>query len=78
MHPLVIVGTVEPDGGPDLAPKHMAGPVSWDNLFGFICCDRHATYRNAVRTGAFTVSCPTPDQIVATSLTSAPHPLPRG
>ena len=71
--PLVIVGTTEPDGGFDLAPKHMAGPVSWENLYGFVCCEEHATYRNAVRTGVFTVSYPTPDQIVTASLTAAPR-----
>ena len=27
--PLVIIGTTEPDGTIDLAPKHLAGPVSW-------------------------------------------------
>ena len=71
--PLVIVGTTEPDGGFDLAPKHMAGPVSWENLYGFVCCEEHATYRNAVRTGVFTVSYPTPDQVVTASLTAAPR-----
>ena len=71
--PLVIIGTVDLDGALDFAPKHMAGQVSWENLFGFVCCERHATYRNAVRTGVFTVSYPTPDQILATSLTAAPR-----
>jgi len=73
VHPLVIVGTVEPDGTADLAPKHMAGPVSWENHFGFVCCETHATYRNAVRSGEFTVSYPTPDQLIETSLASAPR-----
>ncbi|MEA2023801.1 MAG: flavin reductase [Actinomycetota bacterium] len=73
VHPLVIIGTVEPDGAIDLAPKHMAGPVSWENHFGFVCCDTHATYRNAVRSRVFTVSYPTPDQLVETSLTAAPR-----
>ena len=27
--PLIIVGTREPDGTYDLAPKHMAMPISW-------------------------------------------------
>ncbi len=71
--PLVIVGTTEPDGEFDLAPKHMAGPVSWENLYGFVCCETHATYRNAVRTGVFTVSYPTPDQVVTASLAAAPR-----
>lgn len=73
VRPLVIIGTTEPDGTVDFAPKHMVGPVSWENLFGFVCCDNHATYRNAARTGVFTVSYPTPDQIVETSLTAAPR-----
>jgi flavin reductase (DIM6/NTAB) family NADH-FMN oxidoreductase RutF len=73
VHPLVIIGTMEPDGSVDLAPKHMAGPLSWDNLFGFVCCESHATYRNAVRSGVFTVSYPSPDQIVEVSFTAAPR-----
>lgn len=75
VHSLVIVGSLEPDGSIDLAPKHMAGPVSWDNHFGFICCETHATYCNTVRTRTFTVSYPTADQLVETSLTSAPRSL---
>jgi flavin reductase (DIM6/NTAB) family NADH-FMN oxidoreductase RutF len=75
VHPLVIIGSVEPDGTVDLAPKHMAGPVSWENHFGFVCCETHATYCNIVRTRAFTVSYPTPEQLVETSLTSAPRSL---
>jgi flavin reductase (DIM6/NTAB) family NADH-FMN oxidoreductase RutF len=71
--PLVIIGTVDLGGTVDFAPKHLAGPVSWENLFGFVCCERHATYRNAVRSGVFTVSYPTPDQVVTTSLTAAPR-----
>ena len=34
--PLVVVGTREPDGGHDLAPKHLAMPLSWANHFGFV------------------------------------------
>lgn len=73
VHPLVIIGTTEPDGTVDFAPKHMAGPVSWDNYFGFVCCEDHATYRNATRTGVFTVSYPTPEQVVTASFTAAPR-----
>ncbi|MCJ7780678.1 MAG: flavin reductase [Acidimicrobiia bacterium] len=73
VRPLVIIGTVEPDGSIDFAPKHMAGPASWQNFYSFVCCSDHATYKNAVRTGAFTVSYPTPDQIIETSLTAAPR-----
>ncbi|MEN8234277.1 MAG: flavin reductase [Actinomycetota bacterium] len=70
VRPIVVIGTVEPDGHVDFAPKHMAGPASWQNFYSFVCCPDHATYKNAVRTGEFTVSYPTPDQIVETSLTA--------
>ena len=71
--PLVLVGTREEDGGHDLAPKHLAMPLSWRNWFGFVCTPRHRTYQNAVRTGAFTVSYPRPEQVVITSLAAAPR-----
>lgn len=71
--PLVVVGTQEPDGRYDLAPKHMAMPLGWGLYFGFICTPRHHTYRNIQRTGLFTVSFPQPTQILAASLTAAPH-----
>lgn len=71
--PLVIIGTREPDGRFDLAPKHMAGPMSWGNWFGFVCTPRHHTYANAVREGVFTVSVPTPAQVLETSLAAAPR-----
>lgn len=67
--PLVVVGTREGDGF-DLAPKHMAFPLGWENFFGFVCTPRHATYHNAREHGAFTVSYPRPDQLVETSLTA--------
>ena len=53
--PLVIVGTRESDGGHDLAPKHLVTPM-WGPWFAFVCSLNHATYRNAVRERAFTVS----------------------
>jgi flavin reductase (DIM6/NTAB) family NADH-FMN oxidoreductase RutF len=65
--PLVIVGTRERDGF-DLAPKHMAMPLGWRNLFCFACSPEHSTYRNAVAEGAFTVSFPQPEQVVEASL----------
>jgi len=71
--PLVIIGTREPEGGHDLAPKHMAGPLSWGNWFGFVCTPRHRTYGNAIREGVFTVSWPTPEQLLETSLAAAPR-----
>lgn len=70
--PLVIVGTVEGEGH-DLAPKHMAMPLGWDNFFCFACSPEHATQGNAEREGSFTVSFPRPDGIVAASLSAAPR-----
>lgn len=71
--PLVLVGTLEPDGAPDLAPKHMALPMGWDNYFGFVCEARHGTQQNAERTGVFTVTYPRPSQLVTTSLAATPR-----
>ena len=53
--PLVLVGTREPDGSHDLAPKHMAIPMGWQNYFGFVCTPSHHTYSNVQRSGVFTV-----------------------
>lgn len=69
--PLVLVGTVEPDGRHDLAPKHMAMPFGWQNYFGFVCSPRHATHRNIEATGEFTVSFPTTDQVLPATLAAA-------
>lgn len=71
--PLVVVGTREPDGSYDLAPKHMAMPLGWSNYFGFMCTPRHGTYSNARREGCFTVSFPNPEQVVLASLAAAPR-----
>jgi flavin reductase (DIM6/NTAB) family NADH-FMN oxidoreductase RutF len=71
--PLVLVGTREPDGGHDLAPKHMAVPMGWQNYFGFVCTPRHHTYSNIKRSGVFTVSYPRPSQLVLTSLAASPR-----
>ncbi len=70
--PLVVVGTKERDGY-DLAPKHMATPLGFDNYFGFVCTPRHGTYQNVKKTGEFTVSFPTPDQVTTTSLSASPR-----
>ncbi len=70
--PLVVVGTREGDGY-DLAPKHLAGPLSWEGHFGFVCSDRHATYHNIRAHRGFTVSFPRPDQVVLASLSAAPR-----
>ena len=69
--PLVLVGTREEDGGHDLAPKHMAMPLGWQNYYGFVCHPAHATQRNAERTGEFTVSFPLSDGVLQASLGAA-------
>jgi flavin reductase (DIM6/NTAB) family NADH-FMN oxidoreductase RutF len=71
--PLVIIGSREPSGEFDLAPKHMATPLSWQNYFGFVCTPRHRTYQNISKEKAFTVSFPRPTQVVLTSLSAAPR-----
>lgn len=70
--PLVVVGTMEGEGY-NLAPKHMAMPLGWDNYFGFVCTRRHATYQNIRQSGFFTVSFPKPSQVVLASLSAAPR-----
>jgi flavin reductase (DIM6/NTAB) family NADH-FMN oxidoreductase RutF len=65
--PLVLVGTLEDDGTPNLAPKHMATRIGSDG-FCFVCSHRHATLRNALAREAFTVGFPRPSQILQTSL----------
>ena len=71
--PLVLVGTRDPDGKPDLAPKHMAFPLGWGNYFAFVCAPSHGTYGNIARTHEFTVSYPRPTDILNASLTAAPR-----
>ncbi len=61
---LVLVGTTDADGTPNLAPKHMAMPIGWSDRYCFACTPRHGTHVNAERSGVFTVSYPTPDQAV--------------
>jgi len=73
VNPLIVVGTKEEGGGYDLAPKHMATPMGWENYFGFVCTPRHKTYYNAHREGVFTVSYPRPTQVVLASLAAAPR-----
>ena len=71
--PLVLVGTRDEDGALDLAPKHMAMPLGWQNYFGFVCSPRHSTCSNIERTGEFTISFPKPSQILYTSLAASPR-----
>lgn len=70
--PLVVVGTLEPDGQFDLAPKHMMMPVG-DRHLAFVCTPDHATLRNAQRTGVFTISWLPPDAVLLASLAAAPR-----
>ena len=71
--PLVLVGTREEDGSDDLAPKHLAIPMSWKNHFGFVCTPRHNTYQNVLRTEQFSVSYMRPSQTVLASLAASPR-----
>ena len=71
--PLVIVGTIEPDGTDNLAPKHMVTPMGWQNYFGFVCTPRHGTYRNIKRDRRFAITYPKPTQWLETSLTASPR-----
>lgn len=73
VYPLVLVGTREPDGSDDLAPKHLAMPVSWQNYFGFVCSETHATCRNVRREREFTVTYAQPSQAVLASLAATPR-----
>ena len=70
--PLIVVGTKEGDNY-NLAPKHMATPLGQDNYFGFVCTPKHATYHNAKKEGAFTVSFIQPDQVVLSSIAAIPR-----
>jgi flavin reductase (DIM6/NTAB) family NADH-FMN oxidoreductase RutF len=69
--PLVLVGTKEPDGSYDLAPKHMAMPLGWEDYYCFACSPRHATYANVRARGEFTVSFPLPEAVVLSSLAAS-------
>ena len=71
--PLVLIGTTDPDGSPDFAPKHMVTPMGWQNYFGFVCAPTHSTCSNIQRTGEFTVSFPRPSQVLYSSLAASPR-----
>jgi flavin reductase (DIM6/NTAB) family NADH-FMN oxidoreductase RutF len=71
--PLVLIGTTDADGSPDLAPKHMVTPMGWQNYFGFVCAPTHSTCQNIDRTGEFTVSYPKPSQVLYSSLAASPR-----
>lgn len=71
--PLVIVGSKEADERYNLAPKHLAMPLGWENNYCFVCSPRHTTYDNIRRHRAFTVSYPRPTEVVVASLAAAPR-----
>ena len=71
--PLVVIGTREADGSDDLAPKHLAMPMSWKNHFGFVCTPRHNTYQNIQRDREFSVTYIRPSQAVLASLAATPR-----
>jgi flavin reductase (DIM6/NTAB) family NADH-FMN oxidoreductase RutF len=71
--PLVLIGTIDTDGAPNFAPKHMVTPMGWQNYFGFVCAPSHSTAINIARTGAFTVNYPKPSQVLHTSLAASPR-----
>jgi flavin reductase (DIM6/NTAB) family NADH-FMN oxidoreductase RutF len=68
--PLVLVGTKEGEHF-DVAPKHMAMPLGWENFYGFVCSPRHATYRNALEHRCFTVSFPDQELLLETGLAAS-------
>lgn len=67
---VVVVGTRDPDGDYNLAPKHMVAPLGWSGYYGFACSPEHGTARNIKQNEEFTVSYPRPDQIVSVSLSA--------
>ena len=71
--PLVIVSSKEQDGRHNLAPKHLAMPLGWENNYCFVCSPRHTTYHNIRRQGAFTISYPRPTEVLLASLAAAPR-----
>jgi flavin reductase (DIM6/NTAB) family NADH-FMN oxidoreductase RutF len=70
--PLVLVATREGEAY-DIAPKHMAMPLGWQNHYCFVCTPRHATYQNVRATGVFTVSFPRPEQVAQIAMAAAPR-----
>jgi flavin reductase (DIM6/NTAB) family NADH-FMN oxidoreductase RutF len=73
VYPLVIVGSKEADGTFNLAPKHLAMPLGWENHYCFVCSPAHTTYHNKRRHGAFTVSYPRLSEVLLASLAAAPR-----
>ena len=65
--PLVLVGTKEGNRH-NVAPKHLAMPIGWENYFGFVCSPSHATYRNLQAHPEFTVSFPGMNRLLHASM----------
>lgn len=70
--PLVIIGTKE-GVGYDMAPKHMAIPLGFNNYFGFVCTPKHRTYHNARIHEEFSVSYLHPKQIIQAAISASPR-----
>jgi flavin reductase (DIM6/NTAB) family NADH-FMN oxidoreductase RutF len=70
--PLVLVATKEGDRH-NVAPKHLAIPIGWQNFFGFVCSPSHTTYRNLQAHPEFTVSFPGMDQLLSASMAAGPR-----
>jgi flavin reductase (DIM6/NTAB) family NADH-FMN oxidoreductase RutF len=70
---LVIVGSKEENGRYNLAPKHLAMPLGWENHYCFVCSPAHTTYHNVRQHGAFTVSYPRLSESLLASLAAAPR-----
>jgi flavin reductase (DIM6/NTAB) family NADH-FMN oxidoreductase RutF len=71
--PLVLVGSKEAEGRYNLAPKHLAMPLGWENYWCFVCSPSHTTYHNIARYREFTVSYPRPTQVLLASLAASPR-----
>jgi len=75
VNPLVVIGSHQGGGAYDLAPKHMALPIGWQNYFGFVCTPKHRTYLNIRQEKAFTVSYPRPTSISEVGMAASPRRL---
>ncbi|MDZ7716767.1 MAG: flavin reductase [Balneolaceae bacterium] len=71
VHSLIIIGSKEENGDYNLAPKHMAMPLGFNNYFAFMGTPRKSTYKNIEREKVFTVSYPRSSQIVLSSLAAS-------
>jgi flavin reductase (DIM6/NTAB) family NADH-FMN oxidoreductase RutF len=71
--PLILVASRDSDGTANIAPKHMASPLGWENYYGFVCSPNHRTQQNILRQGSFTVSFLRPGQLIVTNLAASPR-----